>query len=122
MRGWARQGLPGWPLPGLLAALLLALAVGGHVGARSGIDLQQDPDTPESLRAEAFEAAQWAIVSDAADALAKVSARFAEGDDALGQLAERRERLIQRRDALEREVESLYAQDTDAARERRRIM
>ena len=118
----ARQGLAGWPLTGLVAALLLALAVGGHVGARSGIELRQDPDTPASLRAEAFEAAQWAIVSDAADALAKVSARFAEGDDALGQLAEQRERLIQRRDALEREVESLYAQDTDSARERRRIM
>ena len=118
----ARQGLPVAALAGLIAALVLALVAGGHVGARSGAVLPQDPDTPESLRAEAFEAAQWAIVSDAADALAKVSARFAEGDDALGRLAEQRERLIQRRDALERGVESLYAQDTDAARERRRIM
>ncbi len=106
-----------WRL-GLLILLGLALAGGALARAGSG----QDPDTPESLRAEAFEAAQWAIVSDAADALAKVSARFAEGDDALGQLAERRERLIQRRDALEREVEGLYAQDTPSARERRRIL
>ncbi|RZJ80549.1 MAG: hypothetical protein EON88_31875, partial [Brevundimonas sp.] len=45
------------------------------------------PDSPEALRAEAFEAAQWAIASDAADALARVSARFAQGDDALGSLA-----------------------------------
>jgi len=118
----ARPGRTGWPLWGVLAALLLGLGLVSGALARSGAVVPQDPDTPESLRAEAFEAAQWAIVSDAADALAKVSARFAEGDDALGQLADRRERLIQRRDALEREVESLYAQDTDAARERRRIM
>ena len=43
-------------------------------------------ETPAALRAEAWEAAQWAIASDAADALAKVSARFAQGDDALGRL------------------------------------
>lgn len=122
MRAGAQHGLPGWTLAGLMIALLLAVAIVGHGDARSEASSPQDPDTPESLRAEAFEAAQWAIVSDAADALAKVSARFAEGDDALGQLAEQRERLIQRRDTLEREVESLYAQNTDAARERRRIM
>lgn len=76
-------------------------------------------DTPESLRAEAFEAAQWAIASDAADALAKVSARFAQGDDALGRLAEERETLIGRRDALERELERLYAAtDADVATRR----
>ena len=67
-------------MPALGAGLLLA----GSGAARV-------EDTPESLRAEAFEAAQWAIASDAADALAKVSARFAEGDDALGRLAEERE-------------------------------
>ena len=81
-----------------------ALAIAGSAVGQSG-----SPDTPESLRAEAFEAAQWAIASDAADALAKVSARFAQGDDALGRLAEERETLIGRRDALERELERLYA-------------
>lgn len=106
----------------LLAVLVLGATLFGAAVARPAGELLQDPDTPESLRAEAFEAAQWAIVSDAADALAKVSARFAEGDDALGRLADQRERLVLRRDALEREIESLYAQDTDAARERRRIL
>ena len=71
--------------------------------------------TPAALRAEAFEAAQWAIASDAADALARVSARFAQGDDALGRLAEEREDLIERRDRLERELERLYASDDAAA-------
>lgn len=76
-------------------------------------------DTPESLRAEAFEAAQWTIASDAADALAKVSARFAEGDDALGRLADERETLITRRDALEKELERLYSIDGEDGRARR---
>ncbi len=72
-------------------------------------------ETPTALRAEAYEAAQWAIASDAADALARVSARFAQGDDALGRLAEDREALIERRDRLERELERLYASDDAAA-------
>lgn len=71
-------------------------------------------ESPATLRAEAYEAAQWAIASDAADALARVSARFARGDDALGRLAEEREDLIERRDRLERELERLYASE-DAA-------
>lgn len=87
----------------LAAGATLAAAV-LFGGAASAVQ-----DTPESLRAEAFEAAQWAIASEAADALAKVSARFAQGDDALGRLAEERETLISRRDGLERELERLYA-------------
>jgi CHAT domain-containing protein len=88
-------------------AALVALLAAGPVSARQ--------DSPAALRAEAFEAAQWAIASDAADALARVSARFAQGDDALGRLAEEREALIERRDRLERELERLYAADDAAA-------
>lgn len=99
-------------LTAVAAALGAGLLLAGSGAAR--ID-----DTPESLRAEAFEAAQWAIASDAADALAKVSARFAEGDDALGQLAEERETLLARRDALELELERLYAVQGDEGRDRR---
>lgn len=95
-----------------LGALAAVMTVAGSGAAR--ID-----DTPESLRAEAFEAAQWAIASDAADALAKVSARFAEGNDALGRLAEERETLLARRDALELELERLYAVQGDEGRDRR---
>jgi CHAT domain-containing protein len=95
MRGWA----------GALAVVALLLAAG---------TAPAQPDTPDSLRADAFEAAQWAIASDAADALARVSARFAQGDDALGRLAEEREDLIVRRDRLERELERHYA-STDPA-------
>ncbi|WP_420478423.1 CHAT domain-containing protein [Brevundimonas sp. FT23028] len=91
---------------------VVALAVLGLLtGARAA---PVRTDTPETLRAEAFEAAQWAMASDAADALAKVSARFAQGDDALGRLAEEREALIVRRDRLERALERHYA-STDPA-------
>ena len=99
MRARRRRGL------GLLAAVGLLIAAGSAPA---------DPDTPDALRAEAFEAAQWAIASDAADALARVSARFAQGDDALGRLAEDREDLIVRRDRLERALERHYA-STDPA-------
>lgn len=88
-------------------AAIAAVLVAGPAPAR------QDPTV--ALRAEAWEAAQWAIASDAADALARVSARFAQGDDALGRLAEERENLIERRDRLERELERLYASDDATA-------
>ena len=96
---------------GALAAIGLLTAAG---------PVPAGPDTPESLRAEAFEAAQWAIASDAADALTRVSARFAQGDDALGRLAEEREDLIVRRDRLERALERHYA-STDPADQEARV-
>ncbi|CAN5327723.1 hypothetical protein BH10PSE2_BH10PSE2_07180 [soil metagenome] len=89
-----------------IGALAIVAAIAGLSGSAVA---RVDADTPDSLRAETFEAAQWAIASDAADALSKVSARFAEGDDALGRLAEERETLIARRDSLERTLEQLYA-------------
>jgi CHAT domain-containing protein len=103
MRGLARLAA------GLAAVVLLA----GPAGS-------QDPDnSPEALRAEAWEAAQWAMASDAADALARVSARYAEGQGELGELAERRERLLAERDAQERELATLYGTDGETARARR---
>ncbi len=93
-------------------AAAVIVAFGGAVASAT-------EDTPESLRAEAFEAAQWAIASDAADALAKVSARFAQGDDAIGTLADEREGLIARRDTLEREVEALYSVEGEEGQRRR---
>ncbi len=95
------------------------IAVTGALAVAATVMAFTRQDTPESLRAEAYEAAQWAIASDAADALAKVSARFAEGDDALGQLAEERETLIARRDALEKALEQLYSVDGEDGRARR---
>ena len=103
------RGAPGrW-----LAGLLLVLTLAGPAGS-------QDPDTsPEALRAEAYEAAQWAMASDAADALARVSARYAGGQDDLSALAESRERLLARRDLQERDLSALYGVDGDEARAKR---
>lgn len=92
----------------LLAALVIVCCA---LPARAAAQAPLQVDTPASLRAEAFEAAQWAIASDAADALARTSARFAQGDGPLADLAGERETLIDRRDALERELERLYAAD-----------
>lgn len=103
---------------GSLRRLALALSA-GLVALAFGPAPATAQDTPDALRGEAFEAAQWAIASDAADALARVSARFAQGDDALGRLAEQRETLIARRDNLEREQERLYGQEDPNGRERR---
>jgi len=102
----------GFQCRGLLAAIGLMAGLATTAAA-------QQADTPASLRAEAFEAAQWAIASDAADALSRVSARFAQGDDALGRLAEEHETLITRRDALERALEQLYAAEGEEAIARR---
>ncbi|MDP1913134.1 CHAT domain-containing protein [Brevundimonas sp.] len=106
--------IPAWAARCLASvAAIAAVLAAGPAPARQ--------ETTAALRAEAYEAAQWAIASDAADALARVSARFAQGDDALGRLAEERENLIQRRDRLERELERLYASgDADALADRTR--
>ena len=107
------------PVRRILSGLLLATGLLALAGAAPA-----HQDSPEALRAEAFEAAQWAIASDAADALARLSARFAQGDDALADLAGEREALIVRRDRLERELEAHYASKDPAdldARARARV-
>jgi CHAT domain-containing protein len=87
---------------------VLAVAVASLSIGLAAPTLAQD-NSAAALRAEAFEAAQWAITSDASEALTRMSARFAQGDDALGRLVEEREALSAQRDTLERAVERLHA-------------
>lgn len=94
-------------------ALIAGLALAPLAEAR------RTPTDAERLRAEAFEAAQWAMTSGAADALARMSARVAEGDPALAALADEREALIAGRDLLERQTEQLTYQEDEAAPDRR---
>ncbi|HYF23142.1 MAG TPA: hypothetical protein VD929_07070, partial [Caulobacteraceae bacterium] len=96
------------------AFLIAFLCVAAFAAAPSAAQ-----DTPQSLRDEAFEAAQWAMVSDAADALAQLSARFAQGDGDVAPLADKREDLLARRASLERRMEETYAQSGAEADQRR---
>jgi hypothetical protein len=116
----------------LLAALvgpLMAAAANGSQPVRPPVS-----DDVESLRAEAYEAAQWAAISDAAAGLARVAARFALGEDRIAELerakeqklrlraqlageeaADRREQLAREIEAVEREIaltEPAYAELT----------
>lgn len=59
-----------------------------------------DPaDRPDALRAEAFTAAQSALPSSSAEALARAGARIAAATSGVGDLAERYEAAIRERDA-----------------------
>ena len=104
MKSRLRTGAAHW-LRGLsvVASLALSLAVQPACAAPA----VAKPD-PAALRAEAFEAAQWAVRSDAAEALAKLSVRFAKGADAIAGLTTQRDALTAHRDAVERRLEQLY--------------
>lgn len=99
--------------PPRLRALVVALTL---IGVGAGAPAAE---TREALRDEAFEAAQWAMTSEAAEALAQVSARFAQGDDDLGHLAEERQRLVAERDLLERQAGRLAEADGEHGPRRR---
>src|SRR5262249_45161382 len=50
-----------------------------------------------TARAEAFELAQWALQTDAAEAVTQMSVRFAKGDGPLAALVRERQALVARR-------------------------
>lgn len=95
--------------------LVLSLAVLLHCSP-----CQSENYRPETLRLEAFEAAQRATSSDAAGAIAKVAARFAKGDGPLAILVGEHERLATQRSLLESQLERLYATNDIAATELRK--
>jgi CHAT domain-containing protein len=93
----------------LLGAMLLSFTIAISVGRAQTQD-------EAALRAEAYEAAQWAVTTDAATALAKVAARFARGGGALGQLESRREQLVASRDSAEKAFVAALSGEGEAAR------
>ena len=72
----------------------------GHVGIAARV-AEKTPGQVGALTAEAYETAQWALQSDAAAALAQMSARFGKADDELGRLVRERQDLVARYRALE---------------------
>ena len=79
------------------------------------IDFEGRPSDPASLRAEAFVAAQGAVTTGAAVALAKVSAAFASGGGKIAELEREREPLAQRLAGLERRYMDLVGSDAPEA-------
>lgn len=72
----------------------------GHVGVAAHV-AEKTPSRRAALTADTFATAQWAIQSDAAVALAQMSARFSKDDDELGRLVRERQDLVARYQALE---------------------
>ncbi len=57
-------------------------------------------------RAEGFEAAQWALQNDAADALSAMAARFAKGGQELAKLVREQQDLLDAREAAYRRLDA----------------
>ena len=72
----------------------------GHVGVAAHV-AERMPSRRATLTADTYATAQWALQSDAAVALAQMSARFGKGDDELGRLVRERQDLVARYRALE---------------------
>jgi CHAT domain-containing protein/tetratricopeptide (TPR) repeat protein len=72
----------------------------GHVGVAAQV-AERAPSRRAALTVDTYTAAQWALQSDAAVALAQMSARFGKGDDELGRLVRERQDLVARYRALE---------------------
>ncbi|MBL8575453.1 MAG: CHAT domain-containing protein [Hyphomicrobiaceae bacterium] len=88
--------------PGLITRLARSAALACSLlvtGATSGLAADKD-----RLRAEAFEAAQWALSTSAGAAVAQMSARFASGSDELATLVRQRQDLVDRYRGLDRKL------------------
>ena len=72
----------------------------GHVGVAADV-AERTPSRRATLMVDTYATAQWALQSDAAVALAQMSARFGKSDDELGRLVRERQDLVARYRALE---------------------
>ncbi len=72
-------------------------------------------DNTASASERGFEAAEWAQQTDAADALAQMSARFAKGDGPLVDLIRGRQNLLARRQAEDKRLLAIAGQGNEAA-------
>ena len=72
----------------------------GHVGVAAQV-AEKMPSQLETLTVDTYATAQWALQSDAAVAVAQMSARFSKGDDELGRLVRARQDLLAQYRALE---------------------
>ena len=88
---------------GLGKAVLAQNAVNLRAYARA---LHHAGASDAANRAEGFEAAQWALQNDAADALSAMAARFAKGGRELGKLVRELQDLLSAREAAYRSLDA----------------
>lgn len=106
----------------LLGAVFLLPLLGGPASAGTIAAVESDVVPAEasvagrSLRAAAFEAAQWAQISSAGAALAQLGARFSAGSDDLARLVRARQDLVEAWRAADRVVK---VEPSEAARSTR---
>jgi len=102
-----------------VALPLLALAL----SAQSAPDIQIEPvPGPDALRSEAFVAAQYALISGAAAAVDRVTARFAAGGGPLAVLEQERDKKLAELEAVDRQFSALVERGSAVPEEERRAL
>ncbi len=91
--------------------------------AQTTPDLKIEPvPSPEVLRSEAFEAAQYAQISGAAAAVDRVTARFAAGGGPLAVLEQQRDKKLAEIEAVDRQFSALIERGAQVPEEERRAL
>ena len=103
----------------LMALPLLAVAL----SAQTAPDIKIEPvPSPDVLRSEAFEAAQYAQISGAAAALDRTTARFAAGGGPLAVLEQERDKKLAEIEAVDRQFSALIERGAQVPEEERRAL
>lgn len=103
----------------LLAALLAAQTSPAPAPA----DIKVEPvPSPEALRSEAFVAAQYALISGAAAAVDRVTARFASGGGPLAALEQERDKKLAELESVDRQFSALIERGSAVPEEERRAL
>ena len=103
-----------------IVALPLAAAL---LAAQTSPDIKIEPvPSPDVLRSEAFEAAQYAQISGAAAALDRTTARFAAGGGPLAVLEQERDKKLAEIEAVDRQFSALIERGAQVPEEERRAL
>ncbi len=109
----------------VLAAMLTAQSAPAPAPAAPApaSDVQAEPvPSPEVLRSEAFVAAQYALISGAAAAVDRVTARFASGGGPLAVLEQERDKKLAELEAVDRQFSALIERGSAVPEEERRAL
>lgn len=91
--------------------------------AQTSPDIKIEPvPSPDVLRSEAFEAAQYAQISGAAAALDRTTARFAAGGGPLAVLEQERDKKLAEIEAVDRQFSALIERGAQVPEEERRAL